>query len=671
VDFFARQRQVRRLSGRLVLLFVAAVVVIVAMVDLVVAIAFGAADMSAAGLVGLMVVTSLLTLAVIGLASLVRTVTLRGGGGGRVAQELGGVPVPPDTRDPHLRRLRNVVEEMAIASGVPVPAIYVLDHEEGINAFAAGWSPADAAVAVTRGALLRLNRDELQGVIAHEFSHVTNGDMRLNLRLMGLLFGILVLAVGGRLLLYTGGGRDRDGRNPLPLIGIALLVAGYGGVLAGRLIKAAVSRQREYLADASAVQFTRQTAGLTGALKKIAGLSEGSKLRSAKGEEVSHMLFGSGTGLSSLFATHPPLLKRIQVLDPSVNVAELEAQARGWAQTPPSGLAEDAALGLAGRDSVPGTGADASAGTGGSGPDRAARTGAGGAEARGGGASGPGLAAADSTVAMRPADVVEAVAAPTEAAYRQAETLLDAIPDELLAAARRPEASVPLVLGLLLSSYDDGRANQLAQIAARHGPVLADAVDAATRTADGLHPALRLPLAEVAFAAVRARPRPEQEALLATVHEVVRSDGRMSVFEYCLSRLLHRELYELLHRRTPWRDQRDGLAAGPAAALLLAALAQVGHDDETAAAQAFAAGMARFAPGRDVAYAPPPQGPVALESVWAALDGLRPADKSALVESMVLVIAADGVLTVAEVELLRTVCAVLGCPLPPLPGVDA
>jgi hypothetical protein len=182
-----------------------------------------------------------------------------------------------------------------------------------------------------------------------------------------------------------------------------------------------------------------------------------------------------------------------------------------------------------------------------------------------------------------------------------------------------------------------------------------------------LHPALRLPLAEVAFAALRARPRLEQEALLAAVHEVVRADGRMSVFEYCLSRLLHRELYELLHRRPPWRDQRDGLPPVEAAALLLATLAQVGHDDDASAAQAFAAGMALVAPGSAAAYAPPPQGPVALEAAWPALDSLRPADKSTLVEGMVRVIAADGVLTVAETELLRTVCAVLALPVPPLP----
>ena len=199
VNFFERQRQVRRMSTRLVILFVVAVIGIIAAVDLAAALAFSRSADTPGQLVGILVVTSLLTLVAIVLAAGFRMIGLRGGGG-VVARELGGVLVPQDTADPQLRRLRNVVEEIAIASGVPVPEIYLLPNERGINAFAAGWSTSDAAVAVTRGALERLNRAELQGVIAHEFSHVVNGDMRLNIRLMGLLFGILFLSVIGRTL---------------------------------------------------------------------------------------------------------------------------------------------------------------------------------------------------------------------------------------------------------------------------------------------------------------------------------------------------------------------------------------------------------------------------------------------------------------------------------------
>src|SRR5208283_2838689 len=117
-------------------------------------------------------------------------------------------------------------EEMAIASGVPVPQVYVMDEEDGINAFAAGNKTGDATVTVTRGCMKILTRDELQGVIGHEFSHILNGDMRLNLRLMGILFGILCLAIIGRILLQVRGGGSRD-RNPLPLLGLILLLLGW------------------------------------------------------------------------------------------------------------------------------------------------------------------------------------------------------------------------------------------------------------------------------------------------------------------------------------------------------------------------------------------------------------------------------------------------------------
>ncbi len=212
------------------------------------------------------------------------------------------------------RKLLNVVEEMAIASGIPVPQVYLLEDEAGINAFAAGHSTGDAAIGVTRGGMKMLSRDQLQGVIGHEFSHILNGDMRLNLRLMGLIFGILCLTVVGRVLLRT-----RGTKNPLPLLGLALIVIGGIGVLFGRLIQAAVSRQREFLADAASVQFTRNPDGLAGALKKIGGLSSGSKLESPHAQEASHLFFANGlrSSVSGLMATHPPLEERIRALDPA------------------------------------------------------------------------------------------------------------------------------------------------------------------------------------------------------------------------------------------------------------------------------------------------------------------------------------------------------------------
>ncbi len=654
MNFFERQRQVRRLSTRLVLLFVLAVVGIVVVVNLAAVIAFNATTGAPERLIGLVTVVTLATVAAIGLAALVRTLTLRGGGG-KVARELGGVPVPADTTDPELRRLRNVVEEMALASGVPVPEVYLLPEESSINAFAAGWGPSDAAVAVTRGALQRLNRDELQGVIAHEFAHVVNGDMRLNIRLMGLLFGILFLTVIGRGMARVGllgGGRQRSnnsgggGINPLMLVGLALLVAGYVGVLAGRLIQASVSRQREYLADASAVQYTRQTRGIAGALKKIGGLTDGSELKSPKRDEVGHMLFGEATR-ASWFATHPPLVNRIRALEPSFDPAELRQLSQQWAAAPPSGRQEDVALGLA--------------------PAAPARP----AQAPGGQAApaGPALPGHDARVRVAPAEVLGRVAAPTETAYTHAAAILDRIPDSMLDRARNRDTAVPLLLGLLLSAEPQVRQHQHAALADRHGPALADAALRESDDLAGLHPTLRLPLAELTFPALRARPAPELESLLAAVFTLIHADGAINVTEYCLSRLLLAEIQESLRPDSRWRTDRRTLTdARSAAAFLLATLAQVGHDDRAAADRAFQAGIATLMPGTTLPYAPPENGVLALETAWPVLDGLRPADKERLVAATVAVISHDGTMTVAEIELLRTICGLLHCPLPPMAG---
>ncbi|MFY1637664.1 M48 family metallopeptidase [Solwaraspora sp. WMMB335] len=659
MNFFERQRQVRRVSVRLVALFVVAVLGIVAVVDLAVLIGFNGAALPAAQLAALLVVTSLATVAVIGLAALIRTVTLRGGGG-RVARELGGVLVPPDTTDWHLRRLRNVIEEIAIASGVPVPEVYLLPDEQGINAFAAGWSTSDAAIAVTRGALDRLNRDELQGVIAHEFSHVVNGDMRLNIRLMGLLFGILFLAVIGRGLLRTGyaTGRargDNRGGNPLPLVGLVMVAAGYIGVLVGRLIKASVSRQREYLADASAVQFTRQTTGLAGALKKIAGLPAGSALASPRAEEVGHMLFGSGirhpalSRVSALFATHPPVLDRIAALDPRFDPAEVAGLSRRWATTLPSGQAEDRALGLTGEQA-----------SGAAGPASGPAGMAGAAEA---------LPDVGHRVPADPKGVVDQIGTAPPEAHPQAAALLRQLPPDLLAQARQADAVVPLVLGLLFSADDEVRTRQHAQLFDRHGKVLADAALRAGHATAALHPLLRLPLAEVALPALRHRPPAQRTAVIDTVATLVHADGRISVSEYCLSRLLIGELRDSLRPApragTGRRRLRD---TWPAVTTLLSVLARAGQPDPDAAARAFAAGVRQLpAPRRPgpARLTPTGDGVLDLEAVWPQLDTLQPEQKAQLIAAAVTVIGHDGVMTVPEVELLRTICLLLHSPLPP------
>lgn len=646
MNFFERQHEVRKVSGRLVWLFLFAVIGIVAVVDIAVLLAFQLHRRPVSSIVLILGIVSAAAVALIAAASLIRMWILRRGGGAKVATQLGGVYIPEDTTDPDLRRLRNVVEEIAIASGTPVPELYLLPQETGINAFAAGWAPADAAVAVTQGALARLNRDELQGVIAHEFSHVVNGDMRLNIRLMGVLFGILGLAVLGRILLSGGGrGGRRNNAGPLIIVALAVMLAGYIGIFAGRLIKAAVSRQREYLADASAVQFTRQSAGIAGALKKIGGLTEGSTLRSGKVDDVSHMLFGEGRKFASMFATHPPLPKRIQQLDPGFHPEELEQLSRKWAEQPPSGRQEDQALGLAsgarGGEPTPAQPAPPP-------PQPSPEAGA-----------PPAGSAAD------PGAIVDRVGAPTGVAQQYAQQVLRGIPERLQEQARRPDTVVPLVFGLLMSGNEQARGQQYRALANRYGQPMADAAWHEGAGLARIDPALRLPLAELAFPALRRRSQSEISALMDSISMLVNADGRTSVFEYCLSTLLRRDLYESA-RRTSGGNRRRLENAQQEVATLLAVLARTGHRDPASADSAYRAGMAYVLPRRDLPFSPPGQGPVALDSAWPALDRLDSRHKELLVQGMVTVVGYDGAFTVHETELVRTVCAMLHCPVPPL-----
>jgi Zn-dependent protease with chaperone function len=632
MNFFEHQAAARRASRRLVMLFALAVIGIVLAVDFAAYVVFGGGRGQPDTGGALLAFTTLATLAIIGLGSLYRIASLRGGGE-PVALQFGGVPVPENTTDPNLRRLRNIVEEIAIASGVPVPKIYVLEQETAINAFAAGYSPSDAVVAVTRGALDRLNRDELQGVIAHEFSHILNGDMRLNIRLMGILFGILMLAIIGRKVLQFGGrGRDSRGAAAILFAALIAMIVGYIGLFFARMIKAGVSRTRESLADASAVQFTRQTQGLAGALKKIAGIAEGSKLNDrADAEEASHMLFGDGVGFSGLFATHPPLLQRIQALEPQFRAEQLDALQRRWMASPPNGLEEDVSLGF---DST--------------------------SNAR--------LPTDGTQLNITPPMVVAQVAQPAADDYRRADAIVSTIPDRLRALAADRETVMPLLLGLLLDDAAQIATAQHTEISARLGQSIAEQAAALhAQLLDELHPMLRLPLAALAFPVLRLRPRPELDTFIDTVHAVVNADGQVSLFEYCLGRLLQTQVRESLD---PSRHAGFGRKRLPEVrseiATLLCVVAQAGNDNPQEAQHAYLAGIQRVLPSDYLPYQPRASGVLALDTVWAPLDALDPLAKQALVEGITAAISQDNRVTVAESELLRTICGVLHCPLPPM-----
>ncbi|WP_114649453.1 M48 family metallopeptidase [Pseudothauera hydrothermalis] len=635
MDFFAAQDRARRTSRWLVGWFAAAVVAIVLVIYLALAFVLGLGESrppgapppslwqpdlfltSAAGIGGFIL-----------LGSLYKIIALARGGGAAVAEALGGRLVARDSHDPLERRLINVVDEMAIAAGLPAPPVYLLDAEQGINAFAAGSGTTEAVVAVTRGALEALSRDELQGVIAHEFSHILNGDMRLNLRLMGVLHGILLLTLIGRILLRGARGSDK-GAAPLVLMGLVLMVVGYIGVLFGNIIKAAVSRQREYLADAAAVQFTRNPSGIAGALKRIAGY--GSEIRHPRAEETSHMFFGSGLALSRLFATHPPIEERIRRIDPNFEPDKIQPAA------PLSDPAEvDDGSGMADGTLVAGFAGPAA------GPQRL---------------SAEGLAATAGTV--------------LPAHMNYARDLLAALPPALHEAAHRPGDAQALVFALLLSA-DAGIAHkQLDQVRAAHGPALAErsaALRAAVVTAGA---ALRLPLLDLALPTLKELSLEARRTLLTTADALVRADGRVSLFEYALQHLLRVVLQgrrngpRVAALATPTRLKED-------CGVLFSLLARVGHRTECDVEAAFsrAAGLAPL-DGPYCLLSAADLGPARIDAALERLAVSSPPFRKRLLEACAAAVLHDGQVAPQEYELLRTIGEALDCPLPPLPPLSA
>ena len=646
MNFFAHQELARKQTRRMIVLFTIAVICIVIAVDAVVMIAFGIGREGRRGAIGAntgaLVASTLGVLAVIGLATLYRISTLRAGGSA-VALQLGATAVPADTTEFAYRRLRNVIEEIAIASGVPVPEIFVLEEETAINAFASGYTPADAAVTVTRGCLDKLTRDELQGVIAHEFSHVLNGDMRLNIRLVGVAFGILVLAVIGRKIAEASGrSRSRDSGG-IVVLGIALLVVGYIGVFFARIIKASISRQREYLADASAVQFTRQTDGIAGALKKIGGLSEGSKLTSHDGEEVAHMLFGDGIGYSALFATHPALVDRIKRLQPRFDPAEFAEIAADWSQPRRVGESDDPEASLAGFAPARRSSKQAS-------------------EARSGV-----LPGASAEMRLSAVAVAEQVGHPDSGDYRAAAALSQAIPAALGAAAHGREQSVSVVFALLLNADDAVRRRQLDLIGHYYDAGTAAEVEALAAQTAALHPMQRLPLAAMAFPALRRHPRPKLQVFVIVLKQLIKADGRVSLQEYCLAKLVGIQVIDALNPSATRVMGRIRLSEAAAELRdLFSVVAEYGHDDAESARRAYVLGINEVLPAEKPSYAPPRDWAMALDRALPRLDLLAPAGKELVVRGLTHAISADGVVSVNEAELLRTVCAALHCPLPPV-----
>ena len=563
-------------------------------------------------------------------ASLIKMNSLQKGGGA-VAEMLGGRAIIAATTDPSEKRLINVVEEMAIASGIPVPQVYVLDAENNINAFAAGLEITDSAVAVTKGTLNKLNREELQGVIGHEFSHILNGDARLNMQLIGILFGIMFMGIIGRQILSKGRFSARMG---LPVIaaGFCLMIIGSIGTFMGRLMQCAISRQKEFLADASAVQFTRNPMGLAGALKKIGGSTFGSQINSPGARQASHLFFSESHPhkLFAFLATHPPLAERIRLLDPSFdgNFPKMEedvSKAKAQYSTPFWGTSH------AGKTlHVP---------------------------------------AGSPLLAILPAEVVHHVGNPSKENIEQSRTFLDSIPEEIAETVKSPKGAASVIYALLMDHDAVLRSSQLPAL--DRAMVVRGQTDNILKIAgqlSGLQQNLRLPLIELAMPALKGLTSMEKRNFLLVLHSCINTDGCLSLFELSVLWILEKYLNpaeELFRSVKIFSFSGIGLDV----VVLLQALACTGHAADRAKAQeAFHAGIARIP---ELAAHKPVftfEEIASYAKVNNALTRLIEASfkiRESVIDACAHCAFSDHEVTVEERELLRIIALALQCPLPP------
>jgi len=619
MNFFEHQRLARRNSKIMVLLFAAAVIAVVVAVDVVLGALYAWSTGEAAPR-PVYVAGAAATAALILCVSLFNVARLAEGGVA-VARMIGARRVPPGTADPLERRLRNVVEEMAIAAGVRVPEVYVMDDERGINAFAAGWDTSGAVVAVTRGTLQTLTRDELQGVMAHEFSHILNGDMRLNVRMLGVLAGIVFISsVGEFVMRSTRGSRDSRG---FILAGLALFIIGYVGLFFARLIKAAVSREREFLADASSVQFTRNPDGIAGALDQIRASGAGTLIANRYAEEMSHMFFGAAVTvrLARLFDTHPPLDERIRRVHPQFQRSEYRTK-------------RVAALPLEAQPSAP--------------------------------AEQKGRRASDFSTAWgrTPGESAALVGTLEPAKMDFAARLLAALPQPVREGLRSASGAPGVMLALLLAEPEDAMRAQLEAIG---NPEIAAQARAMSAHVRGLGLEFHLPLIDLALATMKAAPSGAKSELLAALEAVVNADRRVSLHEFVVLTLVRSQLAP---RPRPAETKRIADLKAQAATLL-ALVARAGTRAD-ATGERGAGLQAALAAGAGVLGVPAELASTAelgIKNVNEALETLRslaPMEKGVLVKGLFAAVTVDGTIRVAEAGLMRLVGAVLDCPLPPL-----
>lgn len=681
-SFYENQLQARRKTGLLAFYFALAVVLIVLAVDVVLFFAdryvfvaqgvYGPAhEFSLAAFKGFFswmgskngIIASVITLGVLLLGSAFKTLQLSKKGGDQVAIMAGGTWVDLNTTDARERQLLNVVEEMAIASGIKPPHVYLLREEAGINAFVAGLTPNETALAVTQGALETFTRDELQGVIGHEFSHILNSDMRINVRLIGLLAGILMIGQIGRVLMRTQSRRistgSKKGGNPLPLIGFALYLIGSVGLFFGQLIKAALSRQREFLADASSVQFTRNPLGIGGALLKIRNASQQSYLRSARAEDISHMCFGTVMShrFNALFATHPPLDERIQAIDPSLESKLETRQATDIKQKIQSGkerfggpsAAENLSAGVSGFTET-GLSEGFSRETSSWGNTVAADT-------------TQDFTGHDPTLAhLVPQKLKASVGTLTEAQVHWAEKLHQRIPDRLLTYAHHPQQAPTLLYAMVLAApQHDAIVNQA--LKALLTPEQLSQVLALRTTITAMPVALRLPLFDITMPTLQHLPADNKAMIMQTLRGVIGADKRYTLSECA---------YYMLAEKYLQPKAKDGRTINSMnkvqkqVVTVFAALAQAAKREKQDQQAQFDHAMRCLGIQNEESALQQPLSASALTDAMQILGRLSPLLKRSLVENAVDMVLADHLAHLTELELLRAFCEMLDCPMPPV-----
>ena len=634
MNFFAAQDDARRRTKWLVVYFALAIIGVILSVYGIVYLAMLYTGVTVnPWMPGVFTATALGTGGVMGTGSLFKTMQLNGGGA-VVAKDLGARQVDPYTNDADERRLVNVVEEMAIASGLPVPGIWLMDDELAINAFAAGTEPGNAVVAVTRGCLQRLSRSELQGVVAHEFSHILNGDMKLNMRLMGLLFGVLMISMIGRMLfqaLRFMRVRSSNSKNSgavvvvvIVLAGVALMIVGSIGVFFGRLIQAAISRQREYLADASAVQFTRDPEGIAGALKKIGGQQDGAKINAPKATEASHLFFADGGMFSYGLATHPPLDVRIKAIQ------------KNWdGQFVESSIPEVAAV-RASDDKQ--------------------------AEHRASGFSG-----GSHSLPVEPPPIsralIERLGEPSEVNIAAGHLLYEALDDGLIRAAHDREQAQALIYALLLAEDSQLREEELRFIQNGAGANAGKLALSWNHQLVHLHSSEKMALIDLSIPALRQLSLSEYDRFIEITQRLIASDGQVDLFEFMLQHMVERHLNAHFRPKSTAKIRYHSIEVLIVETnILVTTMAAIGGGDQMAAA--YQAAAAEWGWQLEMA----PSSDCGLKSIGMALEKFEvaaPLVKKQLLRMLGLAVMHDGVIESREAELLRATADAIGCAIPP------